>query len=129
MQHVLRRALIACTLTAISALPGVTPPVAAAPVTASSAAGTWTGPFLGYTFTFEFAKSDKGWTGRYRSTKGNKWADVQNLEVVGSTVRFNVVSQPPSLYTLTLDQTGRTLAGSVQIGKFPAMPLNLTRAL
>ena len=106
--------------------------VSASPVMAASAssaiAGTWKGPFLGYTFTFEFRQNSTGWTGRYQSDKANKWVDLKNLEIVDGTVRFTVVSTPPSVYTLKIDPQGKTLTGAAQIGQFPSMPLNLTRA-
>lgn len=106
----------------------VTAPAAAvAPAAAPSVAGTWKGPFLGYTFTFEFKQVANGWTGRYQSDKANKWVELQNLEVSDGTIRFSVVSTPPSVYMLKVDATGKALAGAAQIGQFPSMPLNLTR--
>lgn len=111
----------------MTTFPAVMPAAVAAPAPAPSVAGTWKGPFLGYTFTFEFKQTDKGWTGRYESDKANKWVELQNLEVVNGTVRFTVVSQPPSVYTLKLDPMGNALTGSAQIGQFPTMQLNLTR--
>jgi len=128
MRTLARLSACAVALMMTPILSATIPAAVAAPVAASSVAGTWKGPFLGYTFTFEFTQSGKGWTGRYRSDKGNKWVDLQNLQVTDGSVRFNVVSQPPSLYTLKLDAAGTTLKGSVQIGQFPVMPLNLARA-
>ena len=71
----------------------MTSPVAiAAPAAAPSVAGTWKGPFLGYTFTFEFKQAAGAWTGRYQSDKANKWVDLQNLAVADVTIFFFFVS-------------------------------------
>lgn len=114
--------------TAAVASTAICSPISAAVAApAPSVAGTWKGPFLGYIFTFEFKQAAKGWTGRYQSDKANKWVELQNLEVVDGTIRFTVVSQPPSAYTLKVDAMGKALTGSAQIGKFPALPLNLAR--
>lgn len=119
-----RSMLAALTVTTVS---GTMPAAIAAPAPAPSVAGTWKGPFLGYTWTFEFKQTPTGWTGRYQSDKANKWVEFQNLRVVNGAVRFTVVSQPPSVYTLKIDAAGKALTGSAQIGEFPTMPLNLTR--
>lgn len=118
-------ALAACAAIIGSPIP---PAVIAATPSAPSVAGSWKGPFLGYTFTFEFKNEAGRWTGRYQSDKAFKWVELQNLQVSGGSVRFEVESRPPSLYTLKLDDKGRTLVGTAQIGQFPAMPLNLTRS-
>jgi len=109
-------------------LSSTTPIAVAAPASAPSIIGTWKGPFLGYTFTFEFKQTDNGWTGRYQSDKNNKWADLKEITVAGDTLRFTFQSQPPSAFTLKIDTAGKMLNGSVQIGQYPTMPLNLTRA-
>jgi hypothetical protein len=90
--------------------------------------GTWKGLFLGYNFTFEFNHDAGAWTGRYRSDKGNKWADIKDIVVTGDTLRFSIVSQPPSVFTLKIDGSGKTLIGSAQIKPLPMQPLTLTRA-
>lgn len=98
------------------------------PSPAPSVAGTWTGAFLGTNFTFEFSQSADGWTGRYRSDKSGKWADLQAITVTAGTVRFAFKSQPPSTFTLTLDAAGKILSGGAKFGEHPPLPLALTRA-
>ncbi len=94
----------------------------------SAIAGTWKGPYLGYTFTFEFKQESNGWTGRYQSDKTNKWFNLRDIQVTDGAVQFSIVSQPPSVYKLKLDPGGKLLIGSVQIGQYPAIPLDLSRA-
>lgn len=120
-----RTALAALLMTTLL---GGMPAAIAAPAPAPSVAGTWEGPFLGYTFTFEFKRTGNGWTGRYQSDKAYKWVELHNLEVADGTIRFTVISQPPSVYMLKVDATGKALTGSVQIGQYPVIPLDLTRA-
>ena len=95
---------------------------------AQSIAGSWKGPFVGTIFTFEFSQSGDGWTGRYQSEKYGKWTNIHDISFADGTVRFSFKSQPPSTFTLKLDAEGKVLNGSAQIGQFPTIPLNLTRA-
>lgn len=99
---------------------------AAAP--APSIAGFWKGPWVGTNFVFEFRQAGNSWTGRYRSDKSGKWADLQNVSVSGDTVRFNFASTPPSALTLKIDSSGKVLKGSAKIGPHPPLPLTLSRA-
>ncbi len=100
--------------------------VAAAP--APSIAGFWKGPWVGTNFVFEFRQAGNGWTGRYRSDKSGKWADLQNVSFSGDTVRFSFASTPPSSLTLKIDSAGKILTGSAKIGPHPPLPLTLSRA-
>lgn len=111
----------------IATLPNTAQTAIAAPASAPSIVGTWQGPFLGYTFTFEFTQAGNGWTGRYKSDKNNKWSDLREITVTDDTLRFTLKSQPPSVYTFKIDAAGKMLNGSVQIGQFPTALLNLTR--
>lgn len=94
---------------------------------ATSIEGSWHGPFLGYTFTFEFNKVGDSWTGRLKSDKSRTWDDLQGVTFKDNTVRFEVVSEPPSAYTLRMDSAGKTLIGAAQIGQHRPLPLTLTR--
>lgn len=95
---------------------------------APSIAGSWKGPWVGTNFVFEFRQAGNGWTGRYRSDKSGKWADLHNVSFSGDTVRFSFASQPPSVLTLKIDPAGKVLKGSAKIGPHPPLPMTLSRA-
>lgn len=117
--------MVTLSLTTMAALGPVSIAVANP---APSVAGTWQGAFLGTNFTFEFSRTASGWTGRYRSDKSGKWADLQAVAVTEATVRFAFQSQPPSTFTLMLDAAGQTLTGDAKFGEHAVLPLALTRA-
>ena len=102
------------------------PTAIAAP--APSIAGSWEGPFLGTKFIFEFKQAGEGWTGRYQSEKFGKWVDLHDLRVADGVVRFSFKSEPPSIFTLKIDPSGKALDGSASFGPHPALPLTLVPA-
>lgn len=118
--------LAAAAVTAM-AIGGPLSVAVAAPASSPSVAGTWKGPLAGYSFTFEFKQTGNGWTGRSQSDKSDKWSDLQNISFTDGTVRFSFVSQPPSSFTLKIDEAGKALNGSVKFGPYPPLPLMLTR--
>lgn len=95
---------------------------------AATVEGSWKGSFLGSEFTFEFTRSGDAWTGRYWSQKSGKWAGLEDVTVVGDTVRFTFTSQPPSAFELRLEPGGTSLTGSATFGQHPGLPLTLARA-
>lgn len=100
----------------------------AAAAAAPSIAGSWKGPWVGTNFVFEFRQAGNVWSGRYRSDKSGRWADLHNVSVSGDTVRFSFASKPPSVLTLKIDRAGKVLSGSAKIGPHPPLPLTLSRA-
>jgi hypothetical protein len=120
---VLKLAAAAVVTTAV-----FSPAAMAVAAPASPIAGAWQGPFLSTNFIFEFQQAGNGWTGRYRSDKSGKWADLQNVVVADGTIRFSFESQPPSSFELTVDKGGKALKGSAKFGPHAALPLTLTRA-
>lgn len=94
---------------------------------AQSIAGSWKGPFLSTNFTFEFAQTGTGWTGRYQSEKYGKWVDLENVSFTGGALRFSFPSKPPSNFELKIDAKGKALNGKGKFGEMD-VPLALTRA-
>ena len=116
---------LAAVAVTVGAVGGSASVAVAAP--APSFAGAWKGPFLSTQFIFEFKQAGTGWTGRYRSDKSGKWADLQNISVADGTLRFSFQSQPPSSFALKLDKSGKALNGTAKFGPHPPLPLTLTR--
>jgi len=90
-------------------------------------AGQWTGPFAGADWTFELTRNEKGWSGRYRTTRGPNWHPLERLSVSGGCVSFGLPSQPPVSFHLTLGSDGRTLAGQIAMAGHLSLPFSAVR--
>lgn len=88
--------------------------IAQTPV-ASGVEGSWTGPFAQADWTFEFTRRDGGWSGRYMSSKNNKWDDLHLLTVSGNSVTFEIRSEPVLRFKLETDTAGQGLSGTLNI--------------
>lgn len=101
--------------------------VAAQTSSVSAVDGTWVGEFAQASWTLEFRYTDKGWTGRYMSSKYNKWHDLQSLVISDNSVRFNIKAQPSVTFTLALDSSNKSLSGDVAIGNGATVPFSASR--
>lgn len=90
-------------------------------------AGEWIGKFGTSDWTFAFKNESGVWSGRYMSSKSNKWHELQNLRIADRSVSFSVVSTPQLQFALSVDDTNRRLAGNVTIPSGMAMPFLATR--
>lgn len=89
--------------------------------------GMWVGPFLKADWTIDF-KNEKGvWSGRYMSSKYNKWHNLENVVVKGRSVSFNIVSTPQLNFSLALDETGKVLSGSAVLPTGSSIPFTAVR--
>lgn len=100
--------------------------VAQTPV-ASRVEGSWTGPFAQADWTFEFTRQDGGWSGRYMSSKYNKWHDLRSVTVSGNTVTFEIVSKPVLRFDLEVVSSGKDLSGTMSIGGGMTRPFSAVR--
>ena len=98
----------------------VAQPAIAQTAPANKIAGAWRAPFGTGTWTFEFKQENGVWSGRYMSSKYQKWHDLLAVKVEGDRVRFAVEATPSLDFDLKLD--GNALNGDLTFGKSRKVP-------
>lgn len=96
----------------------------------SAIAGAWRGAFFDSTLTFEFARSDTGWSGQSQPSPDLDFRKpLANLTVHDCTISFDPTKvTPPQHVTLKIDDAGETLSGKVTFDGIPMIfPLTLKR--
>lgn len=111
----------------VTSLPISSINTAAIAATEATISGSWSGPLLGYVWTFEFTRAGDSITGRYKTSKSNKWSDLDDVIYKNGVVQFSFESKPPSSFKLEMNASGKTMAGSAKFGELPLMPITLTR--
>lgn len=125
-------AIFAATLVALAAPPTPqTPPPAPATACASTlpaerVAGSWTGSFAQFDWTFELTHDAAGWSGRYKTTKTQVWHPLQAVRVTGGCATFALKSEPQLTFVLALGADGATLAGTIDFAGH-AIPFSAKR--
>lgn len=94
---------------------------------ASGVEGSWTGPFAQADWTFEFTRQDGGWSGRYMSSKYNKWHDLHSVTVSGNSVTFEIKSEPVLRFDLEIDSSGQGISGTMSVGSGLTRPFSAVR--
>lgn len=121
---------------ALSVAVGVTVPFAMSLPSASVAAqgraaslveGSWTGQFAQADWTFEFTREGNAWSGRYMSSRHNRWHALQSLIVSRNAVRFSIRSEPLVSFDLEVDASNNRLSGDVTIGEGVNIPFSAER--
>lgn len=91
------------------------------------AGGPWKGSFLQRDWTFEFAKQDGQWSGRYMRSDGRSWQSLQQLTISGRSVSFGIESKPKVSFALEVGSTNREMSGTVTIEGFATVPFSASR--
>lgn len=117
-------ALVA-SVVAASTLAAAAPAMAETPAS-PGIVGAWKAPFGESIWTFEFKQENGVWSGRYMSSKAQKWHDLLAVRVEGDRVRFGVEATPTLDFDLRL--SGNALKGELAFGNGRSVPFIAERA-